>query len=374
MTTLRATAAASAVVVGLACAVVPDAHAAETRAASPAVRGLDISAYQHTGSPINWRRLAGQGIGFVAIKATEGTYYRNPFYAADARGAAAAGLTVLPYVFANPKRAGGRATAKFAVQVTGATRSARSPLVVDLENDPYAKASDCYGRRAKVMKSWIAGFATEAHKLTGRLPIIYTTADWWQECTRGSDFSKAPLWLAAFGGTEPDVPSPWNKWALWQYADNGKLPGIGQVDLDYYQPALGLFPLRASAGHTDQEAKAKKAGGQEEAHGQEEAGRQEAPGQEEAPGARRSRRRKGTRPRSGASRPPDRRLPGQPARPGLGVDPGGNITPTLTDPHAKAPPAGFRLGAPIAVGSGRGRWPASACRVPPGCPAAPAVG
>jgi GH25 family lysozyme M1 (1,4-beta-N-acetylmuramidase) len=259
VTTLRAATAASAVVVGLACAVVPDAHAAEAQTASPAVRGLDISAYQHTGSPINWRRLAGQGIRFVGIKATEGTYYRNPFYGADARGAAAAGLTVLPYVFANPKRAGGRATAKFAVQVTGATRSAaRLPLVVDLENDPYAKGADCYGRRVAVMKSWIAGFASEAHKLTGRLPIIYTTADWWQECTRGSHFSKAPLWLAAFGGTAPDVPSPWSQWALWQYADNGKLPGIGQVDLDYYQPALGLFPLRASAGHTDQEAKAKK--------------------------------------------------------------------------------------------------------------------
>ena len=247
---LRAVATTGAVVVALACASAPDTHAAVDRAVSPAVRGLDISAYQHNGSPINWQRLAGQGIRFVGIKATEGTYYRNPFYGADARGAAAAGLTALPYVFANPKRDGGRATAKYAVQVTGGTgASGRSPLVVDLENDPYAKARDCYGRGVTVMRHWIAGFVTEAHKLTGRLPIIYTTAAWWQECTGGSHFSKAPLWLAAFGGTAPDVPSPWSDWALWQYADNGKLPGIGRVDLDYYQPARGLFTLSQPAGH-----------------------------------------------------------------------------------------------------------------------------
>lgn len=250
MTILRAVATTGAVVVALACATVPDAHAAAARVASPAVRGLDISAYQHTGAPINWRRLAGQGIRFVAIKAAEGTYYRNPFYNTDARGAAAAGITVLPYVFANPKRAGGRATAKYAVRVAGAARaSAGSPLVVDLENDPYVKTRDCYGRRVTVMKHWIAGFVTEAHKLTGRLPVIYTTADWWQECTRGSHFGKAPLWLAAFGGTAPDAPSPWSSWALWQYSDHGKLTGIGPVDLDYYRPAQGLFPLRAPAAH-----------------------------------------------------------------------------------------------------------------------------
>jgi GH25 family lysozyme M1 (1,4-beta-N-acetylmuramidase) len=259
VTILRAVATTGAVLAAVACAATPGAHAAVDGAVSPAVRGLDISAYQHTGAPIDWQRLAGQEIRFVAIKATEGTYYRNPFYASDARGAAAAGITVLPYVFASPDKAGGRATAKYAVQVAGSTASAgRSPLVVDLENDPYAKARDCYGRSVSTMKHWIAGFVTAAHKLTGRLPVIYTTAAWWQECTGGSHFGKAALWLAAFGGTAPDVPSPWSNWALWQYADNGKLPGIGRVDLDYYQPARGLFPLSQPAGHQQVKKPVKK--------------------------------------------------------------------------------------------------------------------
>jgi GH25 family lysozyme M1 (1,4-beta-N-acetylmuramidase) len=186
----------------------------------------------------------------VGIKATEGTYYRNPFYAADARAAAAAGLTVLPYVFASPNKDGGRATARYAVRTAGSTRGAAgSPLVVDLENDPYAKGRNCYGRSVTVMRHWIAGFVTEAHKLTGRLPIIYTTAAWWQQCTKGSRFGKTALWLAAFSATAPTAPSPWNDWDLWQYTDKGKLAGIGRVDLDYYRPVQGLFPLRAPAGH-----------------------------------------------------------------------------------------------------------------------------
>src|SRR5271163_3904778 len=48
-------------------------------------RGIDISAYQNANGPIDWRELASRGIRFVAIKASEDTYYTNPYYLADAR-------------------------------------------------------------------------------------------------------------------------------------------------------------------------------------------------------------------------------------------------------------------------------------------------
>ena len=155
--------------------------------------------------------LATQGIRFVAIKASEGTYYLNPYYASDARAAAAAGLRVMPYVFANPGRNGGAATANFAARAVGTpARAARLPLVVDLENDPYKKATDCYGLGVPAMIAWIAGFTGRAKALTGEWPTIYTTADWWRECTGSTGrFPHDPLWLAAFGGTAPTVPSPW---------------------------------------------------------------------------------------------------------------------------------------------------------------------
>jgi GH25 family lysozyme M1 (1,4-beta-N-acetylmuramidase) len=206
------------------------------------IRGLDVSAHQHAGSPINWGLLARQGLRFVAVKVSEGTYYRNPYYASDARAAAVAGLAVLPYVFANPGSANGTATARFAV---GNERGpARLPLVVDLENDPYKKAADCYGLHIPAMIAWIAKFTRAAEALTGKWPVIYTTAAWWQECTGSTGrFRRDPLWLAAFDGTPPTVPSPWLHWTFWQYNNDGLLPGIGQADLDYYQPTSGLSSL-----------------------------------------------------------------------------------------------------------------------------------
>ncbi|MDX6417690.1 MAG: hypothetical protein QOG28_2310 [Trebonia sp.] len=252
------------VALALSLAAVPGASAAVTETARVPVRGVDISAYQHAGAPIDWGVLATHGIRFVAIKAAEGTYYLNPYYLSDARAAAAAGLRVMPYVFANPDRGGGAATANFAA---GAAEfpgeSARLPLVVDLENDPYKndphkndphkndphkRATDCYGLGIPAMIAWIAGFTKRTSVLTLEWPIIYTTADWWRECTGSTGrFPHDPLWLAAFDGTAPTVPSPWQDWTFWQYDNAGSLPGIGQTDLDYYQPTNGLPALRAPA-------------------------------------------------------------------------------------------------------------------------------
>jgi lysozyme len=247
--TIAHAAAIGGAAVTLSLAAVPGARAAVTETAAVPVRGVDISAYQHAGDPIDWAVLATQGIRFVAIKASEGTYYLNPYYASDARAAAAAGLRVMPYVFANPGRGGGATTANFAAGAIGTHRgSARLPLVVDLENDPYKKATDCYGLAVPAMIAWIAGFTGRARAVTGEWPTIYTTADWWRECTGSTGrFPHDPLWLAAFGGTAPTVPSPWQSWTFWQYDNAGTLPGIGNTDLDYYQPTDGLPALRVPA-------------------------------------------------------------------------------------------------------------------------------
>jgi len=244
------------VAVASSLAVVPSAGATVTEAAGGPVRGVDISSYQHAGAPIDWARLAAQGIRFVAIKASEGTYYLNPYYAADARAARAAGLLVMSYAFANPSRAGGAVTASYVAAAVGTRRGpGRLPLVVDLENDPYDQATDCYGLSVPAMIAWISSFTGRTRALTGRWPIIYTTADWWLECTGSTRrFPQDPLWLAAFGGTAPTVPAPWPSWTFWQYDNAGSLAGIGNTDLDYYQPTDGLPALRAPAAAKRREA------------------------------------------------------------------------------------------------------------------------
>jgi GH25 family lysozyme M1 (1,4-beta-N-acetylmuramidase) len=243
-----AVAAAGGLAAAVSLVVAPTAGAATTGLGGQLVRGIDISAYQHADGPINWRLLAREGIGFVGVKVTESTYYTNPYYLPDALAAARAGLAVLPYVFANPDKAGGAATASFAVRAAHYRRGiAALPFVVDLENDPYS-SSDCYWLGSGPMIAWIAGFTTRIRALTGVWPIIYSTDAWWQECTQSTGrFGADPLWLAAYGGDWPSAPHPWPRWAFLQYTNEGFLSGIGRTDLDYYRPVSGLPSLRPPA-------------------------------------------------------------------------------------------------------------------------------
>jgi GH25 family lysozyme M1 (1,4-beta-N-acetylmuramidase) len=226
----------------------PMAMAATAGSGGSPIRGIDVSAYQHVDGPVNWGLLARHGIRFAAIKVTEGTYYTNPYYRSDTRNAARAGLAVMPYVFANPAAAGGPATASFAIAAARYRRGGASlPLVVDLENDPYA-SSDCYWVGSKRMISWIAGFTNRVRALTGTWPIIYTTDAWWKECTRSTGrFSADPLWLADYNAGRPAAPPAWGRWAFWQYTSAGNLPGVGWTDLDYYQPVNDLPSLSPEA-------------------------------------------------------------------------------------------------------------------------------
>jgi GH25 family lysozyme M1 (1,4-beta-N-acetylmuramidase) len=205
------------------------------------LRGVDVSSFQHRdGNPIDWQTLVRDGIRFAGIKVSEGTYYANPYYLSDAEAARSAGLDVLPYVFANPQAAGGAATAAFAIGAADYHYGDRTlPLAVDLENDPYSakgKPGNCYGLRRPTMIAWIKGFVSEAKTLTGTRPIIYTTADWWRQCTGGATrFARSSLWVADYGVGTPAVPAAWQHWTLWQYSDSARLPGVGITDLDYYR-------------------------------------------------------------------------------------------------------------------------------------------
>jgi GH25 family lysozyme M1 (1,4-beta-N-acetylmuramidase) len=238
-------------------------------AATTPARGVDVSSLQHptATSTIDWASVASSGAQFAGIKVSEGNYYTNPYYAgdaakseqADAAQAVAAGLYVTPYVFANPYNSTptGNGTAAqqadYAVGVINAstspayaTDSHMLPVTVDLENDPYVNsetgANQCYGLSPSNMVTWISQFLTEIKSKLGtsKVPMIYTTANWWNTCTGSSTaFSGYPLWLAAYQVTNPALPVGWNNPTMWQYSDTGTVSGIsGSVDLDELAPVL----------------------------------------------------------------------------------------------------------------------------------------
>ena len=247
----------------LAAAVQTGAEGSAALAAVTPVQGTDVSSVN--GSSINWADVAGSE-RFVAIKASEGNYYTDPDYQADVAGAAAAGLYVMPYVFANPHGSSasdptagngwGSVQADYAwnQEISKATPAYKSsglmlPVAVDLEPDPYASTSDtnqCYGLSTSAMVAWIQSFTAEMRTDSGKIPVIYTSTSWWDACTGDSDgLPNDPLWIASWGVPVPSIPSPWANPTFWQYSDSGTVAGIGgAVDLD------SLGPAQASAVNT----------------------------------------------------------------------------------------------------------------------------
>ncbi|HEX6452500.1 MAG TPA: GH25 family lysozyme [Trebonia sp.] len=207
--------------------------------------GVDVADYQHPhGAAINWPQVAAAGYKFAFIKATEGDYYTNPYYAADLAQAKAAGLNVAGYHFAVPNVSGGASQADYAVRESGYNGNGHTlPLALDIEYNPYG--AECYGLSHARMISWISAFAAEAQHLTGQRPIIYTTADWWHTCTGGSTaFGSDPLWVAGYGTASPPMPAGWPNWTFWQFTSQGSVPGItGHVDVSYFlRSAERLLP------------------------------------------------------------------------------------------------------------------------------------
>jgi GH25 family lysozyme M1 (1,4-beta-N-acetylmuramidase) len=235
---------------------------ATSTGADSVLNGIDVASGQHPDnkdSDIDWPDVAAAGYQFAAVKATEGNYYVNPFYASDASNATAAGMYVSPYAFANPYGSGSASPpngtaaqqADYAAGNAGAAQNSTGadytaggkylPLLLDLEDDPYTStetnSNDCYGLSASSMVSWISSFMSEADKDTGAEPIIYTSQSWWNSCTDDSTaFGSDALWVAAYAvGTPGTLPSGWNTWNMWQYTDEGTVGGVsGAVDLDYF--------------------------------------------------------------------------------------------------------------------------------------------
>ncbi|HEY2519988.1 MAG TPA: GH25 family lysozyme [Streptosporangiaceae bacterium] len=226
--------------------------------------GVDVAADQHPGgAAIEWSRVAAAGYTFAAVKTTEGDYYTNPWYAGDAAGAAEAGLAVTGYHFAIPNVSGGAAQADFAVSHLGDAAGGRPrALAVDLEYNPYTAidhTNQCYGLSATQLVGWISAFASEARRLTGQTPAVYTTAAWWGACTGDSTaFSDASLWVAGYGRGQPARPGAWRAWAVWQYTSAGTVPGI---------PASGSTDVSYAAGYSAAMAAADRGSGSGEAGG-----------------------------------------------------------------------------------------------------------
>lgn len=191
--------------------------------------GVDVSGWD---PGINWHKVAAGGISFAIAKATEGDYYTSDEFTSQYQGAYGAGLIRGAYHFANPSSTGGAEQADFFVDNGGdwSDDGWTLPGALDIEYNPY-DGDTCYDLSKADMKAWVHDFDDEYVALTGRHPLIYSTADWWDTCVGTGGFSDNGLWVANYGVSSPSLPTGWSDYTFWQYTSTASISGIdGDAD------------------------------------------------------------------------------------------------------------------------------------------------
>ncbi|MGW5864228.1 lysozyme [Streptomyces sp. NPDC055239] len=186
--------------------------------------GVDVSSHQGN---VAWATLWNSGVKWSYVKATEGTYYKNPYFAQQYNGSYNAGMIRGSYHFATPDTTSGATQANYFVDNGGGwSRDGKTlPGALDIEWNPYGAA--CFGKSQSAMVTWIRDFLNQYKARTGRDAVIYTATSWWKDCTGnyGGFAANNPLWIARYNTSPGELPAGWGFQTMWQYTSTG--PTVG---------------------------------------------------------------------------------------------------------------------------------------------------
>jgi lysozyme len=195
------------------------------------VRGVDVSSHE---GPIQWDQVKAGAIAFAYMKATEGDTFVDATFAANWRGAAAAGLAEGAYHFYDFCDAGADQAANF-IKTVPFTAGAL-PMVLDLE-----ESEDCAKMppKAAFLKD-LAAFVAKVQAAYGLKPVLYVNLSIYNEYLTEVGPGYA-LWIADPTHAAPGMPAG-TDWTFWQYSWNGKVPGIApETDLDVFNGDARAF-------------------------------------------------------------------------------------------------------------------------------------
>ena len=191
--------------------------------AEATIQGLSVSHHQAT---VNFTEAHSMGHQYVFIKATEGSTYTDPMFAAHFASATEADFLRGSTHVAQPSSSSGSTQAKFFLSNGGGWNddSITLPGVLDL-------GGECTGMGAQAMVDWIQAFGDEYEAATGRWPVLKADNNWWVQCTGNTKefVSKTDLMIMHWAPSPGSVPGGWRFWTFWQYAENGAWGGNSEV-------------------------------------------------------------------------------------------------------------------------------------------------
>lgn len=179
------------------------------------IHGIDVSRYQQD---IDWEmvkkmKVKDVAIGFVFIKATEGTSYVDGQYRQNLYNARANKVPVGSYHFFTPSRSGKLQAQNFIRHAN--IKKGDLPPVLDVEQ--------ANGSSVATVQQKVAEWLTEVENKYHVKPIIYSNASFYTTYLAGS-FDDYPLWVAHY--LVKDKPRISRNWLFWQHSESGLVSGI----------------------------------------------------------------------------------------------------------------------------------------------------
>ena len=177
--------------------------------------GIDASHHQ---GPIKWPMVAGSGITFAYLKATEGTTFVDSMFQLNAVNAQASGIKVGGYHYFRACSDPSRQASHF-IEALRRTPTDLPPAI-DIEHDK------CTSQRDQLVTG-IKDFIGKVEQATGKQVVLYVYPDVESQHQVRAEFSKNPQWVRSIG------KRPVGNWWIWQRSGSGTVAGIaGRVDLN----------------------------------------------------------------------------------------------------------------------------------------------
>lgn len=202
------------------------------------VEGIDVSEFQ---GAIDWASVRASGRVFGVARVADGTQHLDPTFAANYAGMKAQGMVRGSYQFFRASE-DPIAQADLLLSKIGALGPGDLPPMLDVE------VTD--GQNNATIDARIAAWVGHVKAATGRDPLVYTGPYFWGQIG-GPSSQGTTLVVADWGPSCPLVPAAWPAWKVWQYADNGHVPGIGGlVNLDRFDGTFAALQAMTGAGAT----------------------------------------------------------------------------------------------------------------------------
>jgi lysozyme len=193
------------------------------------IEGIDVSYWQST---IDWDTVASGDVNFVIMRASVNLHEDSNFDFNWA-GARRVGIIRGAYHYFHPD-VDAAAQAEVFLAAMGPLEADDLPPTLDVEEDEGAPPPDQY---AAAVRTWL----DMVEAATGRVPMIYCGAYFWESYVQATDMVDHPLWPAHWDVTCPNVPTPWTDWAFHQYdvTNAGTVPGITTaIDRDVFNGTM----------------------------------------------------------------------------------------------------------------------------------------